>query len=221
MCIFAFHRTFSAFNKFTIFFLVALAEIAQHFDIRLDRNRTYVYSQRILTDLLVTALNRMEKTTLTFRASLIGKINGKACENLLFCHFACHHTVTRIAWLWIGLFDWAWLEISSACNRIERGFFSFGLQFHANWFDCVELTRFFSVLSISWTMAWCSSHCNLPAVYIGLIVVTMSPASIEPSVAIGNSGMFGKHTAITSPICKFNLVCKRMASAAEWSRNWE
>lgn len=49
----------------------------------------------------------------------------------------------------------------------------------------------------------------------------MRPASIEPSAAIGNSGMFGKHTAITSPICKFSFVCNRIASAAEWSRNFE
>lgn len=49
----------------------------------------------------------------------------------------------------------------------------------------------------------------------------MRPASIAPRAAIGNSGIFGKHTAITSPICKFSFVCKRIASAAEWSRRRE
>lgn len=56
---------------------------------------------------------------------------------------------------------------------------------------------------------------------MGLIDVKMRPASIEPSAAIGNSGMLGKQTAITSPICKLNFVCNRIASAAEWSRNRE
>lgn len=49
----------------------------------------------------------------------------------------------------------------------------------------------------------------------------MRPASIAPSAAIGNSGMFGKQTAITWPMCKFKFLYKRMANAAEWSRNRE
>lgn len=76
------------------------------------------------------------------------------------------------------------------------------------------LYRMNRIVIIEWTI-------HIPTVYIGFIDVTTRPASIEPSVVIAYSGMFGKQTAILSPIWKFNLVCKRIASAAEWSRNRE
>lgn len=54
---------------------------------------------------------------------------------------------------------------------------------------------------------------------MGLTVVITQPASMAPNKAIGYSGMLGKQTATTSPLVRWNFVCRRMASAAQWSRN--
>lgn len=51
---------------------------------------------------------------------------------------------------------------------------------------------------------------------MGLRVVTTNPDSIAPNEAIANSGIFGKHSAITSLCFKLNFgFCNRTAKAAQ------
>lgn len=55
---------------------------------------------------------------------------------------------------------------------------------------------------------------------MGLMVVTASPASMAPSVAMGYSGRLGKQMANTSGLASLNFFCRRTAKAALASRNW-